>query len=214
MRKCQIAENENPECHESIETNVCWRSKKMSGRLCSLMHGIQKNSEFGPRVCKVEKKTSQVHSTSNSRPPTSYQHHDLHSLYAASPHPEPEPPLQPLEPPQCPPHPQTSTVSITHSSILAPSDQPSQTRALTLSTLPRPTLRSTALESAVSQTTTTPSTTSLVSLQMVRGGKRDTYDPSHVVRKRRLGFLARVRSRTGRQILRRRKTKGRRLLSH
>ena len=48
----------------------------------------------------------------------------------------------------------------------------------------------------------------------VRNGPRDTYDPSHRVRKRRHGFLARLRSRTGRKILKRRKAKGRSTLSH
>jgi large subunit ribosomal protein L34 len=48
----------------------------------------------------------------------------------------------------------------------------------------------------------------------VRNGPRDTYDPSHRVRKRRAGFLARNRSRTGRAILKRRQLKGRKTLSH
>ncbi|KAK5132468.1 hypothetical protein LTR08_009079 [Meristemomyces frigidus] len=52
------------------------------------------------------------------------------------------------------------------------------------------------------------------SLLQVRGAKRDTFNPSHVVRKRRHGFLARLRSRTGRKVLARRKAKGRNTLSH
>lgn len=51
-------------------------------------------------------------------------------------------------------------------------------------------------------------------LLQVRGAKRDTYNPSHRVRKRRHGFLARLRSRTGRKILRRRRAKGRNTMSH
>lgn len=54
---------------------------------------------------------------------------------------------------------------------------------------------------------------SLASIQ-VRCGPRATYDPSHRVRKRRHGFLARLRSRTGRMMLKRRKQKGRGTLSH
>lgn len=53
-----------------------------------------------------------------------------------------------------------------------------------------------------------------ISLGQIRGAKRDTYNPSHVVRKRRHGFLARVKSRTGRRILKRRRAKGRNTLSH
>jgi large subunit ribosomal protein L34 len=54
---------------------------------------------------------------------------------------------------------------------------------------------------------------SLAGIQ-VRNGPRDTYSPSHFVRKRRLGFLARKRSRTGRMILKRRQAKRRSTLSH
>ncbi|OCK82764.1 hypothetical protein K432DRAFT_323694 [Lepidopterella palustris CBS 459.81] len=53
----------------------------------------------------------------------------------------------------------------------------------------------------------------LRSLQL-RNGPRDTYNPSHRVRKRRHGFLARLRSRTGRKVLLRRKLKGRVALTH
>lgn len=54
---------------------------------------------------------------------------------------------------------------------------------------------------------------SLASVQ-VRNGPRDTYNPSHRVRKRRHGFLARVRTRKGTAILKRRRLKGRATLSH
>ncbi|EMC91400.1 hypothetical protein BAUCODRAFT_80460, partial [Baudoinia panamericana UAMH 10762] len=54
----------------------------------------------------------------------------------------------------------------------------------------------------------------LTSLLQVRGAKRDTFNPSHRVRKRRHGFLARLRSRTGRMVLKRRRAKGRNTLSH
>lgn len=48
----------------------------------------------------------------------------------------------------------------------------------------------------------------------VRNGPRDTFNPSHRVRKRRHGFLSRLRSRTGRMTLKRRKLKRRSTLSH
>ncbi|PKY41497.1 hypothetical protein RhiirA4_396066 [Rhizophagus irregularis] len=40
------------------------------------------------------------------------------------------------------------------------------------------------------------------------------YQPSNIVRKRRHGFLARLRSKSGRKILTRRRMKGRKYLSH
>ncbi|KAL7270624.1 hypothetical protein RUND412_006667 [Rhizina undulata] len=48
----------------------------------------------------------------------------------------------------------------------------------------------------------------------VRNGPRNTFDPSHRVRKRRYGFLARRKTRTGRMILMRRREKGRKSLTH
>lgn len=51
-------------------------------------------------------------------------------------------------------------------------------------------------------------------LLQVRGAKRDTYDPSHRVRKRRHGFLSRLKSKNGRNTLKRRKLRGRMTLSH
>ncbi|PYH93750.1 hypothetical protein BO71DRAFT_399472 [Aspergillus ellipticus CBS 707.79] len=45
------------------------------------------------------------------------------------------------------------------------------------------------------------------------GGKRNTYNPSRRVQKRRHGFLARLRTRGGRNILMRRRAKGRKTLS-
>lgn len=54
---------------------------------------------------------------------------------------------------------------------------------------------------------------SLANVQ-IRCGPRNTFNPSHIVRKRRHGFLARLRTRKGRAILKRRKCKGRTTLSH
>ncbi|GAB7334081.1 hypothetical protein MBLNU13_g06161t1 [Cladosporium sp. NU13] len=53
-----------------------------------------------------------------------------------------------------------------------------------------------------------------LALLQVRGAKRDTYDPSHRVRKRRHGFISRLRSKNGRNTLKRRKLRGRNTLSH
>jgi large subunit ribosomal protein L34 len=53
-----------------------------------------------------------------------------------------------------------------------------------------------------------------LTLLQVRGAKRDTYDPSHRVRKRRHGFLSRLRTKNGRNTLKRRKLRGRNTLSH
>lgn len=48
----------------------------------------------------------------------------------------------------------------------------------------------------------------------VRCGPRDTFNPSHFVRKRRHGFLSRIRTRKGRNTLARRRAKKRSTLSH
>ncbi|PQE31951.1 ribosomal L34 protein [Rutstroemia sp. NJR-2017a WRK4] len=48
----------------------------------------------------------------------------------------------------------------------------------------------------------------------VRCGPRNTFSPSHFVRKRRHGFLSRIRTRKGRATLQRRKSKKRGSLSH
>ncbi|KAJ6262461.1 54S ribosomal protein L34 [Drechslerella dactyloides] len=58
-----------------------------------------------------------------------------------------------------------------------------------------------------------PRTSAGTTLQ-VRGHRRKTYNPSHRVRKRRFGFLARMRSKTGRQVLKKRRLKGRKMLTH
>lgn len=48
----------------------------------------------------------------------------------------------------------------------------------------------------------------------VRNAPRNTFNPSHRVRKRRHGFLSRLRTRTGRNLLKRRMLKRRSTLSH
>ncbi|KAI9660870.1 MAG: hypothetical protein M1829_006435 [Trizodia sp. TS-e1964] len=83
-----------------------------------------------------------------------------------------------------------------------------RTRTLTTLSARRPLLSLTP--------TTQPKISSHPALQgtQVRTAKRNTFRPSHFVRKRRHGFLARKRSRTGRAILTRRRLKGRTTLSH
>ncbi|KAK8180245.1 ribosomal protein L34-domain-containing protein [Phyllosticta capitalensis] len=48
----------------------------------------------------------------------------------------------------------------------------------------------------------------------IRCGPRDTYNPSNLKRKRKHGFLSRIRTRKGRALLARRKSKGRTNMSH
>ncbi|KAF3105603.1 hypothetical protein TWF569_002660 [Orbilia oligospora] len=85
----------------------------------------------------------------------------------------------------------------------------------------RPTLHSSptsllpqTTSSTSSQTTSTSLLLPLQGLTQTRGHRRKTYNPSHIVRKRRFGFLARLRSKTGKNILKRRKAKGRKMLTH
>ncbi|KAL1302223.1 hypothetical protein AAFC00_002648 [Neodothiora populina] len=77
---------------------------------------------------------------------------------------------------------------------------------------------STTLEAPSAASALLPQTSSSVTppggLLQSRGPKRDTFDPSHRVRKRRHGFLARLKSRTGRNLLKRRRLKRRSTLSH
>ncbi|KAF8608847.1 hypothetical protein BDV93DRAFT_210547 [Ceratobasidium sp. AG-I] len=54
----------------------------------------------------------------------------------------------------------------------------------------------------------------LGALAQARHSHGDEYQPSQRVRKRRHGFLARLRSRSGRKVLARRRFKGRRSLTH
>lgn len=93
----------------------------------------------------------------------------------------------------------------------------------TFQSLKRPTLPSTPSTSlSLSTILETPSASALLpasvsapgNLLQSRGPKRDTFDPSHFVRKRRHGFLSRVRTRNGRNLLKRRRSKRRSTLAH
>ncbi|KAI4739481.1 hypothetical protein E4T50_10069 [Aureobasidium sp. EXF-12298] len=91
-------------------------------------------------------------------------------------------------------------------------------RTFSLLSARRPTLPSTPTSTLSLNTTlelpTLPAASTTLTLLQARGPKRDTYDPSHRVRKRRSGFLARIRSRNGRNLIKRRLLKKRSTLSH
>ncbi|KAH0411311.1 hypothetical protein KCU90_g18928, partial [Aureobasidium melanogenum] len=95
---------------------------------------------------------------------------------------------------------------------------PAQSRTFSLLSARRPTLPSTPTSTLSLNTTlelpTLPAASTTLTLLQARGPKRDTYDPSHRVRKRRSGFLARIRSRNGRNLIKRRLLKKRTTLSH
>ncbi|EPS36416.1 hypothetical protein H072_10058 [Dactylellina haptotyla CBS 200.50] len=110
----------------------------------------------------------------------------------------------------------TSTSRRTFTSLLRPATLSSTTAApFARPTLPSVTAFATPLlQSSAPITPCSSSSSSLLSLTQARGHRRKTYNPSHLVRKRRFGFLARLRSKTGRNILKRRKETGRKHLTH
>ncbi|KAK2805463.1 hypothetical protein FQN51_000289 [Onygenales sp. PD_10] len=81
---------------------------------------------------------------------------------------------------------------------------PTTTTTITAQSTPTTTIAATAL----SLTSTRP-----FSASAALGGPRDTYRPSRRVQKRRHGYLARLKSQSGRKILARRRAKGRKYLS-
>ncbi|KAI4760046.1 hypothetical protein E4T52_01534 [Aureobasidium sp. EXF-3400] len=91
-------------------------------------------------------------------------------------------------------------------------------RTFSLLSSRRPTLPTTPTSTLSLNTTlelpTLPAASTTLTLLQARGPKRDTFDPSHRVRKRRSGFLARIRSRNGRNLIKRRLLKKRSTLSH
>ncbi|KAH8726346.1 ribosomal protein L34-domain-containing protein [Phaeosphaeriaceae sp. PMI808] len=100
-------------------------------------------------------------------------------------------------------------------SILAPR-RPMLARTSLPSTLPAPGTSSSLLASCsgsldlIGKISAHPGMGSM----QIRCGPRDTYNPSHLVRKRRHGFLSRIRTKKGRKLLMRRLKKGRWNLSH
>ncbi|KAF3032521.1 hypothetical protein E8E12_000959 [Didymella heteroderae] len=95
--------------------------------------------------------------------------------------------------------------------------RPMLTPSSTPSTLAAPGAPSTALPPSSSETLDIVgriSASAAFAGTQIRCGPRDTYNPSHIVRKRRHGFLSRLRTKKGRKLLMRRLVKGRVNLSH
>ncbi|KAF2266346.1 hypothetical protein CC78DRAFT_492067 [Lojkania enalia] len=102
----------------------------------------------------------------------------------------------------------------------------SQARPLSILALRRPTLQtSTTLLNSSCATPAIPNPETLdllpkvsthpgLAATQIRCGPRDTYSPSHLVRKRRHGWLSRIRTKNGRKLLMRRIKKRRWNLSH
>ncbi|CAI9635058.1 unnamed protein product [Alternaria burnsii] len=103
---------------------------------------------------------------------------------------------------------------------------PSSTRQISLLTPRRPILPRTNTLPAAGSTSFVPSSSETLDLAskisshpglgstQIRCGPRDTYNPSHLVRKRRHGFLSRIRTKKGRKMIMRRLKKGRWNISH
>ncbi|EMD61822.1 hypothetical protein GGP41_002670 [Bipolaris sorokiniana] len=106
---------------------------------------------------------------------------------------------------------------------------PSQTRQISLLSPRRPLVPATySSPSTLAPSGTSSSLANLETLDLVgrisahpalgstqiRCGPRDTYNPSHLVRKRRHGFLSRLRTKKGRKMIMRRLKKGRWNISH
>jgi large subunit ribosomal protein L34 len=107
-------------------------------------------------------------------------------------------------------NPPSDTVYRTFASFLTPSRRPTIFPSKTSSSL---TTNLTAGEGALDLLPKISTHPALGSIQ-VRCGPRNTFSPSHFVRKRRHGFLSRIRTRKGRATLKRRRAKGRSTLSH
>ncbi|KAK2752320.1 hypothetical protein FQN55_007360 [Onygenales sp. PD_40] len=98
----------------------------------------------------------------------------------------------------------TPTLSSSILPRLLQQQTPTTTTTITAQSTPTTTITATAL----SLTSTRP-----FSASAALGGPRDTYRPSRRVQKRRHGYLARLKSQSGRKILARRRAKGRKYLS-
>jgi large subunit ribosomal protein L34 len=106
--------------------------------------------------------------------------------------------------------PSSNTVYRTFTSFLMPSRRPTIFPLRTSPSLPTNVIVGEEALDLQPKISTHPA---LGSIQ-VRCGPRNTFNPSHFVRKRRHGFLSRIRTRKGRATLKRRRAKGRSTLSH
>ncbi|KAJ0419968.1 ribosomal protein L34-domain-containing protein [Aspergillus carlsbadensis] len=130
-------------------------------------------------------------------------------------------------PNRLPPHLKQQKLTISCSNRQAPilHTLTSQIRPFSFAAATTSTIRPTLPQAAAQPTTTSPLSilshllntgakqTRYFSASTSLAGKRDTYNPSRRVQKRRHGFLARVKTRTGRAIIARRRAKGRKNLS-
>ncbi|KAH7132013.1 ribosomal protein L34-domain-containing protein [Dendryphion nanum] len=100
---------------------------------------------------------------------------------------------------------------------------PSTSRSISLLSMRRPALPTSALLSINPNTTPSPEALDLapkisshpgLAATQIRCGPRNTFRPSHFKRKRRHGFLSRLMTKNGRKTLMRRIKKGRWNLSH
>lgn len=112
-------------------------------------------------------------------------------------------------------------------SLHPPLNKQSPSRVITILSSHRPQI-SQSLASSSATSSSSSSTTTLIALDFLpktslypalaniqlRNRPRDTFNPSHRVGKRRHGFLSRLRNRTGKMTLKRRKLKLRSTLSH
>lgn len=78
----------------------------------------------------------------------------------------------------------------------------------------RPSISSTQIPTSATTSLHPPSDPLHAALQVREASRAGMYNPSHLVRKRRGGFLARLRTAGGRKVLKRRKARGRHKLSH
>lgn len=105
----------------------------------------------------------------------------------------------------------TATTRPFSSALSRISNQQQQQSLQTTTTTSISTFR-TSLSSPLASTTALQQSRSF-SASAALGAKRDTYNPSRRVQKRRHGFLARLRTRSGRKVLQRRKLRGKKALS-
>ncbi|KAH6866955.1 ribosomal protein L34-domain-containing protein [Alternaria rosae] len=124
--------------------------------------------------------------------------------------------------------PSTSASTLLRPRIAPPQSlsTPSSTRQISLLTPRRPILPRTNVLPPAGSTSLVPSSSETLDLaskisshpglgsMQIRCGPRDTYNPSHLVRKRRHGFLSRIRTKKGRKMIMRRLKKGRWNISH